>query len=142
MRTALTKVPCGSLDSVASTCDAPGRRDAQFGKPCSSYISKNRSSERSSSGSGRGFRNSGRRRPAAYDTSYVPTRAPATHIQRELCQAARGGGAGGGRSVGLGNAEAGRTRDRGDRFGKSCLCIAYIPQGGGTVEEPARRDVR
>ncbi|GBP46558.1 hypothetical protein EVAR_21714_1 [Eumeta japonica] len=24
MRTALIKVPCGSLDSVASTCDAPG----------------------------------------------------------------------------------------------------------------------
>ncbi|GBP20780.1 hypothetical protein EVAR_14506_1 [Eumeta japonica] len=24
MRTALPKVPCGSLDSVASTCDAPG----------------------------------------------------------------------------------------------------------------------
>ncbi|GBP36256.1 Centrin-2 [Eumeta japonica] len=24
MRTALTKVPCGSLDAVASTCDAPG----------------------------------------------------------------------------------------------------------------------
>ncbi|GBP41553.1 hypothetical protein EVAR_20361_1 [Eumeta japonica] len=38
MRTALPKVPCGSLDSVASTCDAPGRRDAQFGKPwCSAY---------------------------------------------------------------------------------------------------------
>ncbi|GBP74413.1 hypothetical protein EVAR_60563_1 [Eumeta japonica] len=42
MRTALPKVPCGSLDSVASTCDAPGtmsrapgRRDAQFGKPWS-----------------------------------------------------------------------------------------------------------
>ncbi|GBP30459.1 hypothetical protein EVAR_20912_1 [Eumeta japonica] len=33
IRKALPKVPCGSLDSVASTCDAPGRRDAQFGKP-------------------------------------------------------------------------------------------------------------
>ncbi|GBP29167.1 hypothetical protein EVAR_17705_1 [Eumeta japonica] len=33
MRTALTKVPCGSLDSVASTCDAPWRCDVQFGKP-------------------------------------------------------------------------------------------------------------
>ncbi|GBP39103.1 hypothetical protein EVAR_27464_1 [Eumeta japonica] len=33
--TALTKVPYGSLNSVASTCDAPGTMsDAQFGKPC------------------------------------------------------------------------------------------------------------
>ncbi|GBP16168.1 hypothetical protein EVAR_9885_1 [Eumeta japonica] len=33
IRTALTIVPCSSLDSVTSTRDTPGRRDAQFGKP-------------------------------------------------------------------------------------------------------------
>ncbi|GBP59006.1 hypothetical protein EVAR_15007_1 [Eumeta japonica] len=42
MRTALPKVPYGSLDSVASTCDALGRRDAQFGKPWIYCESKNR----------------------------------------------------------------------------------------------------
>ncbi|GBP44664.1 hypothetical protein EVAR_44192_1 [Eumeta japonica] len=41
MRTALTKVSCGTLDSVASTCDAPGtmsrRPNAQFGKPWTTF---------------------------------------------------------------------------------------------------------
>ncbi|GBP43133.1 hypothetical protein EVAR_40573_1 [Eumeta japonica] len=33
MRTALTKVPCGSLDSVASTCDAPETMWRRLGAP-------------------------------------------------------------------------------------------------------------